>query len=235
MLVIYYSMDGERFFRRVIANSVIALVVFGIMALAIAPRALEAASRSNVGATRQGNNTLSAVAIIFGLNHSAEYINEALDILDRHNAVGTFFVDGRWVERNESMLVQIADKGHTIGNYGFFGRNMTLLTSQGQRDELLATSNIVERILDEPTTILLPPHGQADRNLVAVAASIGMHTIIATHTTADFRAGDLRISRLRAGNFILMHMDSNMPQLLDEILTNLASRGLGTLTVSELL
>jgi len=228
-------MSGEKFFKRVVANGVIAFVIFGIMALAFAPQAINAATRTNTGAYHRGNPSLNSVAIIFSIDGGSEYVRASLDILDEANAKATFFVKGSWVERNEELFEEIANRGHTIGNHGFFGRDHRQLTERQSREEMLAASNLIERILGEPPVLFMPPLGSINRNVTDTASSIGMNTIMWTHDTADFRSGDMRIGRIRAGDFVLMHSVSEMPELLQEILANLTARNMTVLPVGEML
>ncbi|MCL2371044.1 MAG: polysaccharide deacetylase family protein [Firmicutes bacterium] len=228
-------MSGEKFFKRVVANGVIAVVIFGIMALAFAPGAINAANRTNTGAYHRGNSGLGGVAIIFAVDGGSEYVRSSLDILDGADAKATFFVKGTWIERNEELFERIDEAGHTIGNHGFFGRDHRQLSEQQSREEMLTASNLIERILGDPPVLFLPPLGAINRTVTDTASAIGMNTIMWTHDTVDFRSGDFRINRIRAGDFILMHPVSGMPELLEEILGNLSARNLVVLTVYEML
>jgi len=220
-------MGGERFFKRVVANSIIAVVVLGVFSLAFAPRAIEAATRANSGAVSRGNPSGSGVAIMFNVYDGGEYVTVALDILSKRGHKATFFVGGAWTEKNESIIARIFEDGHGIGNHGYFGRDLRRLTAKQVREELLAASNLIERITGEAPGLFAPPLGGFNRDVVNTAANIGMTTILRTRDTGD--------TRLRAGDFILMRPTAAAVAALDGILDRIEARGLTAVTVTELI
>ena len=178
---------------------------------------------------------------MFNVTDGGEYVTAALDILNRRGAKATFFVGGAWAERNEQLLITIYKGGHGVGNHGFFGRDLRRQNARQVREELLAASNLIERVLGEPPSIFAPPLGSFDRGLVETAASVGLSTIIWTHDTEDLRDQDARLianratSRLRAGDFVLMHPTAATVAALEDILDRVAERGLRAVTVGELI
>lgn len=60
------------------------------------------------------------VSLMFNVYWGTEYLDKILDELDEHGVKTTFFVGGSWVRDNEAMFKKIVERGHEIGNHGFF-------------------------------------------------------------------------------------------------------------------
>ena len=236
-----YGMSGEKFFRRVVANSVLVLVVIGLLSLTFVPRVIDAATRSGSGAIYRGDQTMGAVALTFAVYPESEYVEATLDILHTHGAKATFFVSGVFVENSEPILLRMIAEGHSVGILGFFGRDMRPLTNSERRQELMAASNLVERVTGDSPEMFFPPHGSFDREVVQSATNIGLRTILWTHDTGDLidtvpsLIANRAISRLRAGDFVRMHPTQATNEALGLILPRLAQVNLATTTVCQLI
>lgn len=69
---------------------------------------------------------------------------KALDLLDKHNAKGTFFVLGWIADLNPGLIREISDRGHEIGSRGFYHRSPYNLTPDEFRDDVRRTNDAIE-------------------------------------------------------------------------------------------
>jgi peptidoglycan-N-acetylglucosamine deacetylase len=81
------------------------------------------------------------VALTFDAEHgdrpSAHGAQERLlDLLERHEAPSTFFVQGRWAEAYPATARRIADGGHLIGSHSHYHARMNLLSARGLRSDI---------------------------------------------------------------------------------------------------
>ena len=69
---------------------------------------------------------------------------KALDLLDKHNAKGTFFVLGWIADLNPGVIREISDRGHEIGSRGFYHRSPYNLTPDEFRDDVRRANDAIE-------------------------------------------------------------------------------------------
>ena len=73
------------------------------------------------------NTEEKSIALTFDVNWAEkEYLNDILNIMDKYNVKGTFFVMGKWVnypKENEDKLKLIYERGHEIGNHSYMHPN----------------------------------------------------------------------------------------------------------------
>jgi polysaccharide deacetylase family protein (PEP-CTERM system associated) len=69
---------------------------------------------------------------------------KALDLLDRHNAKGTFFVLGWIADLNPGLVHEISSRGHEIGSRGFYHRSPNNLTPDEFRDDVRRANDAIE-------------------------------------------------------------------------------------------
>ena len=70
------------------------------------------------------------------------YTPQILDVLEKQNAVATFFVVGNWVDKNQDVVKKIHDRGHEIGNHTFNHPDITNLTNAQLEEEILKCEEI---------------------------------------------------------------------------------------------
>lgn len=70
-----------------------------------------------------------------------------LNLLDRYQVKGTFFIVGEVAERHPELVRSIFEKGHEIGCHGFSHRPLWMLNPESFREELSRFKSVIERIL----------------------------------------------------------------------------------------
>ncbi|MDD3853738.1 MAG: polysaccharide deacetylase family protein, partial [Syntrophomonadaceae bacterium] len=66
----------------------------------------------------QGNTGKKMVAITVNVDWGEEYIPRMLEEFKKNDAVVTFYVTGKWAEKNSELLKQMAQSGHSVHNHG---------------------------------------------------------------------------------------------------------------------
>ncbi len=80
-------------------------------------------------------------------NFDARYeqnTRKALDLLDRHNNKGTFFVLGWIAEQSPGLVAEIVNRGHEVASRGFYHRSLHNLTDEEFREDLRRTNRAIE-------------------------------------------------------------------------------------------
>ncbi|MCK8828571.1 polysaccharide deacetylase family protein [Natroniella acetigena] len=85
---------------------------------------------------------------------------EILDILKEKNIKATFFVLGQNVKQFPEIAKRITDEGHQIANHSWEHENFTDLTNEEVLyDEVIPTSEKIEKVTGVYPTIVRPPFG----------------------------------------------------------------------------
>jgi peptidoglycan/xylan/chitin deacetylase (PgdA/CDA1 family) len=173
-----------------------------------------------------------------------------LDILQRHDAVATFFLVGRKVDKYPEVVRQIVARGHALGLHGYeHDRLFALKTPAYVARDIEKTRAAVERACGVRPKHFRPPIGFVSPRTAAGARRADAPLIGWSARAYDGTAGTSpnsvvrRIEAgLRPGAIVLLHdaaeNDDFAPaavEALPRILESLHERGLRTVTVEQLL
>lgn len=114
-----------------------------------------------------------------------QWTRPVLDLLASHSARATFFVIGSRVEDDVETLGRIVAEGHEIGNHTWSHPRLTQCSDERVRDELVRTSDVVERAVGYRPRRFRPPRYDVDARIIGIAASIGL-----AYTHGDIRPPD---------------------------------------------
>jgi len=163
-----------------------------------------------------GNTTKKEIALSFDDGPNREYTPQVLSTLAQHHALATFFVIGKNIQGNESVLKQIDAEGHTIGNHSYTHSFFVDFKSlQGFKNELNQTAESVFNIIGKRMKLFRPPYGVTTPHLVKAASvlnySIIGWTIRSFDTTADTAQTITRRvqTQIKPGAIILFHDTSD--------------------------
>ena len=88
-----------------------------------------------------------------------------MQVLERYDAKATFFLIGRWAEREPELIRELHAAGHAIGNHTHTHPTMPLLSTAGVAEELARCRAAVEASGVEFTPVdgqamMRPPYGR---------------------------------------------------------------------------
>jgi peptidoglycan/xylan/chitin deacetylase (PgdA/CDA1 family) len=69
-----------------------------------------------------------------------------LELLDRHDVRGTFFIPGRVAERHPERVQRILAAGHEVGHHGYTHTPPARLTREQEEEELVTAQGILESL-----------------------------------------------------------------------------------------
>jgi peptidoglycan/xylan/chitin deacetylase (PgdA/CDA1 family) len=167
-----------------------------------------------------------------------------LEALAAHGARATFHVLGERVAGREATLRRIRAAGHELGSHAFHHRRLAGRPLDAAR-QLVRTSRAVARAAGVRPRVFRAPYGSTSPGVVRAAALLGMTTVGWDVDPRDYEtpgAGVLRdrmLAGIAPGSIVCLHDDRRARQqtaeALDAVLPVLRERGLGCVTVSELL
>jgi len=190
-----------------------------------------------------GNPLEKEIALSFDDGPNREFTPRVLSTLAQYNALATFFVIGKNIPGNESILKQIDAAGHSIGNHSYTHSFFVDFKSvQGFKNELNQTAEIVFKVTGKRLKLFRPPYGVTSPHLVKASKllnySIIGWSIRSFDTTADTAQVITRRvqTQIKPGAIILFHDTSDRTiQVLKETLNFAKENGYRIVSVEQLL
>ena len=184
------------------------------------------------------------IAISFDAAWGAEDFEKIMEILDKHKVKTTFFMTGEWVENYPECVKKLAKKGHDLGNHSATHPDMTTLTKEAQRDQIMKVHDAVEELTGYEMELFRPPYGAYNNDVIRTCYENEYYPIQWDVDSLDWK--DLSASEiinkvcnhkeLDGGSIILCHNGAkHTAEALDEMLANLKSQGYEIVPISELI
>lgn len=189
----------------------------------------------------RGHPEKPMVSFLINVAWGNEYLSDMLATLKKHNISATFFLEGRWVKENPDLAKMIAGAGHEIGNHSYSHPNMKNLSTVAIKEEIEKTNNVIEATTGITCKWLAPPSGSYREEVVQIADTLGLGTIMWSVDTIDWQkpSPDTIINRvltkIHPGAFILMHPTDSSSKALDQLIVRIKEKNLKFGTVSETL
>lgn len=189
----------------------------------------------------QGNVDKKAIALTINVDWGEEYIEKMLEIFETKDVKATFFLSGKWVEKNQDLVKQIYQQGHELGNHGYSHPHPDQLTIQQNIEEIKKTEAAIEKVTNYKTSLFAPAYGEKKPHVAEAASQIGYKTIYWSLDTIDWQKPkpativERIVPRAFNGAIVLMHPTENTVLALPEIIHKLKEEGYSFLTVSEII
>jgi peptidoglycan/xylan/chitin deacetylase (PgdA/CDA1 family) len=159
----------------------------------------------------RGHTDRAAVALTFDDGPDPDSTPFLLDLLDRHQAAATFFVNGRTARRHPHLIREIVARGHTIGNHSYSHDNFVMFKSPRTLvREITATQRVLRRCGIAPLTFR-PPVGVTSPRLAKAIDETGLYVVNFSRRAGDMGNRRVRnlaariLTPLRAGDIIMLH------------------------------
>lgn len=189
----------------------------------------------------KGHPDKPMVSFIINVAWGNEYLSDILATLKKHHIYATFFLEGNWVKKNPDMAKMIVDAGHEIGNHSYSHPDMSRITADRARSEMIKANEVIEATTGKKCKWFAPPSGSYRDETVRIADSLKMKTVMWTVDTIDWQkpTPDTLINRVVGkvgnGSMILMHPTESTAKSLDRLITLIEKKNLTIGTVSELM
>lgn len=183
------------------------------------------------------------VALTFDDGPSPATTPQALEILRRNGAHGTFFVTGANASRHQALLARMAAEGHEIGVHSWTHAQLTRCSAAKMDHEIADTAEVIRRATGQAPKLMRPPYGATNAALnKRMMADYGLRTILWDVDTLDWRHPgvqrviDTAVGKARPGSIILVHdIHASTIAALEGIVQGLQARGFKLVTVSQLI
>jgi len=226
---------------RAFSNFIIVIMLVCLVGYVSASSYEYAFSYQNEDVIYNGNRDSNKVSFMINVYWGTEYLTDMLDILDKYNVKCTFFVGGQWVEKEPEMLKKIYDKGHEIGNHGYFHKDQEYLDYSQNYDEIKVNHELVKTTLGIDMELFAPPSGSFNKATIQASKELGYSVIMWSKDTIDWRDKDANLiysratNNVKGGELILAHPTEQTLKALPLILEYYKLNNLVPTTVSECL
>ena len=179
------------------------------------------------------------LALTFDDGPKAGVTDWLLDELEKRNVKATFFLIGSQMEGNETIIQKMYADGHQIGCHTYSHVQLTLLSEQEQKEEILQWYEAVSSVIGDFSYCIRPPYGSVNNN---VCDCLNLPVILWSVDTEDWTGksaetiADYIVSEAGDGDIILLHdIFEESVQGAVMALDELQRRGYTFVTVNELL
>lgn len=189
----------------------------------------------------QGNTGKKVVAITVNVDWGEEYIPAMLDIFDKEDVKVTFFVTGKWADKNRKLLKKMSEKGHSIQNHGYEHVHFNSLSVEKSMEEIKKAEKIIEEITGQKTSFFASPYGEQNHKILTAVSNIGYELIMWSVDTIDWQRPDPEtivkrvVNKVHNDAIILMHPTEPTVKALPELIARLKSEGYKMVTIEEIL
>ncbi len=180
----------------------------------------------------KGNVDKKVVAFACNVDWGNEYIEPMLKVFKDNNIKISFFVTGKWAEKNPEMLKIIFENGHEIGNHGYNHIDYDKLSYEQNTEEISKTHIIIKNVLNYESKLFAPPSGAYNDNTIRAAKDLDYDIIMWSIDTIDWRDDsykDIIIKRvtdkIHNSAIVLMHPTEETLKALPEIILHLNNNG----------
>ncbi len=160
------------------------------------------------------------VALTFDDGPDPDFTAQILDTLKSRNAIASFFVIGRQVQRLPELARRMANEGHEIGNHTWSHPDLAGLSESAIKMELATTGRVIEAVTGRRPMLFRPPYiGDARPSTIerlrpmAVANTLGYRVAGLEVDARDWEQSDpqaiiattLRELQRGTGHIVLLH------------------------------
>lgn len=182
------------------------------------------------------------IALTFDDGPDPEKTPEILDILDKYNARGSFFVTGENVQKYPKLTRQIVERGHLLCNHHWRDERTVSLSADDMLKGMRETDRLI-RQHQKKVRFFRPGVGFYNDKLKEVAAKLG-YTIV----LGDVYPHDVMFDAIRGmvplyvylhaqpGSVIILHDKSHLDtgKTLTAVIKHLSARGYSFCTLNRL-
>jgi peptidoglycan/xylan/chitin deacetylase (PgdA/CDA1 family) len=156
------------------------------------------------------------IALTYDDGPNPRFTESLLSVLERHGARATFFLIGKWTEREPALAREVQAAGHAIGNHTFTHPTLALCSGERVQEELRRCAAAVEDAgvsfsQVDGAALMRPPWGRRRPGTLRAIRAAGYAPVIWSVTGWDWRKRETaasiagRCSKAKDGDVILLH------------------------------
>lgn len=167
-----------------------------------------------------GNYLKNSVSLIFKINKDSKKIPEIYNYLENKNAVGTFFIDGVYIEKNKDIIYNLAEEAHEVEILSY--------NNELEEEKLTLTKNTLKNTINYEGKYCLTT--EKKRETLDLCSKNHMYTIKPSFELNSF--SDLK-NNLESG--VIIDVNLNRVNELNTIINYIRQKGYTIVSLEELL
>ena len=184
-----------------------------------------------------GDTEDKVIYLTFDAGFENGHTEAILDALKKHNAQGTFFVVGHYLESAPELVKRMEEEGHIVANHTYNHPDMSAIASKESfAKELQDVETLYKEITgEEMHKFYRPPQGKYSLENLTMAKELGYQTFFWSLAYVDWyqddqptheEAFDKLLKRIHPGAIVLLHSTSQTNgEIMDELLTKWEEMG----------
>lgn len=158
-----------------------------------------------------GNRSLSEIALTFDDGPNSKATPQILDILNKNGVKATFFVLGKYAEKNNAILKRIGSDGHLIGNHTYTHASGLITDMSKIKRELTRTNFVVAKYTGQNVKYFRPPFGFENWRFLSEAEMDDFSIVLWSLDAGDWNKKSVQditeriLRRSTNGTIILLH------------------------------
>lgn len=183
---------------------------------------------------------LKQIALTFDDGPNDPYTLHLLDVLAKHGVHATFFMIGRYVRQRPDIAVEVARRGHVIGNHTFTHPFLAIQSGRRIREEIIECTKALTDAVGEHSKLFRPPWGARRPGVFGIVRQLGLQPVMWNVTGFDWNAPPAEYierkvtRRIRSGSVVLLHDGghlnlgadrSNTVQAVDRLIARYKAEG----------
>jgi peptidoglycan/xylan/chitin deacetylase (PgdA/CDA1 family) len=155
------------------------------------------------------------IALTFDDGPNPAITPRLLDLLDLHDARATFFLIGQFARACPGLVLEIAGRGHTIGNHTETHPSLVFLSTRRVMAELVGCQRSIGEITGTAPSLMRPPFGARGPHLRAAIRKSGLEQVVTwTLMGHDWSPRGkqrliARLGRVRRRDIVVLHDGSH--------------------------
>lgn len=177
------------------------------------------------------------VALTFDDGPHPERTPAILDVLEKYNANGTFYMLGKRVSYFPDIAKEVAARGHEVGNHTWDHPRLTRLSQEEVSQQMVATKQIIKHVTGQNTNQIRLPFGENPSTPYPGQMEIVPWDLSVESWRKDSpeKIAETFINEIENGDIVLLHdLEPSTVEVLDIMLAELSRQGYQFVTVSEL-
>lgn len=166
--------------------------------------------------------------------------DEVLNILEQEGVKATFFLVGSRVDESPFLAQEIKARGHDIGNHTYYHPNLTWLSPEQIRAEILGANWTIERHTGVKPIFGRAPGGNVSRPVNSALLEAGLVSTLWTINPGDLGGAsrthiiNLTLTQAKPGAVVLLHeFSAETRAALPQMIRSLKAQGWRFGTLSE--
>ena len=165
--------------------------------------------------------------------------NEVLDVLQRHQVKATFFVIGKNIKGNESIMKRLITEGHSIGSHSYSHHFwIDMWGKKKLQDDIQHSLEEIKNCTGQDVKLFRPPYGVTTPNFAYVLKELNLKSVGWNVRSYDTSTPDVNkilarvLQQTQSGSIILLHDRLEYaPEVLDKLIPALKEKKFEFVTI----